>query len=88
MEIISIDCPDFKVVAVYPKMKYYPLSDKDGPHIMIPGSYQMTIRTNIRGSEIVKKVNVRVDLEKLQSIFRDLNAIIKMRTKGFIFYKS
>lgn len=84
-EMISIDSPDFEVVAVYPKMKYYPLSDKDGPHIMIPGSYQMTIRTSIRGSEIVKKANVHVDLEKLQSIFRDLIAIIKMRTKGFIF---
>jgi hypothetical protein len=84
-ETIFIDSQDFEVVAVYPKMQYYPLSDKDGPGIMIPGSIQMTIRTGIRGSEVVKKANVHVDRVKLQNIFKDIIAVIKMRTKDIVF---
>ena len=48
----------------------------------------MTIRTSVRGPEIVKRANVHVNLEKLQSIFNDIIKVIKMRTKDFDFNRS
>jgi hypothetical protein len=85
LNIISIDSQDFELAAVYPKMRYLQLSGETGPAILIPDSFRMTIRTSIRGSEMVKKTNVYVDIDKLRDIFRDIIRVINLHTNHLRF---